>query len=237
MIKIIIKKDLILFVFFIISFTFIIFFAPQNTFAQYVPVKDAELLTSFNLYKESLTDPVTGAISGSDYLISIKDIATETCATYPEPKLSNKIKYKFSDKEPVGIYKKGWKDMQDKFDDENIPVWVIKPFRQWGNINFQRDNKVQVKEDGVVKYKTMDGDPANTADPQNTYFFLPTDDELNDAEINASNSLRCLLQEMVEWKKLDLNMQMHTMIKDHFSNAQTYMLNQQLFIKTEVSPL
>lgn len=46
--------------------------------------------------------------------------------------------------------------------------------------------------------------------------------------VNTSSSLRCLLQELVEWKKLDLSIQIHMLLKQYISDAQTRMLANQL---------
>ncbi len=47
-------------------------------------------------------------------------------------------------------------------------------------------------------------------------------------QINASASLRCLLQELVEWQKLDLSIQIHGMLKTYIADAQAKQLNNQL---------
>ncbi|MFH1859181.1 MAG: hypothetical protein ABIJ80_02910 [Patescibacteria group bacterium] len=185
----------------------LVFFALQNTYASHVPVKDKDLIKlfkeyqkNFETYKKEINDPREGSIAGSNYLVS--EIATANCKTFEEPAISNKGQ---------GIYKYGWQDLGWQDLD---PFWVAEqPFSHFGDINYSRRGN----DDKPDEITGMD-----------SYFFLPTSDELNNAEINASNSLRCLLQELVEWKKLDLNIQMHAMVKEHFSNAQTFMLNQQL---------
>lgn len=47
-------------------------------------------------------------------------------------------------------------------------------------------------------------------------------------QINYSHSLRCLLQETVEWQKLGLSIQIHTLLKNYISDAQSKQLNNQL---------
>lgn len=47
-------------------------------------------------------------------------------------------------------------------------------------------------------------------------------------QINGSASLRCLLQEIVEWQKLGLSLQIHALLKSYISDAQTKQLNNQL---------
>ncbi len=47
-------------------------------------------------------------------------------------------------------------------------------------------------------------------------------------KINSSASVRCLLQEIVEWQKLGLSLQIHTLLKTYIADAQTKQLNNQL---------
>lgn len=47
-------------------------------------------------------------------------------------------------------------------------------------------------------------------------------------KINASGSTRCLLQEIVEWQKLGLSIQIHSLLKTYIADAQTKQLNNQL---------
>lgn len=53
-------------------------------------------------------------------------------------------------------------------------------------------------------------------------------DELDGLQVNKSASLRCLLQELVEWEKLGLNLQIHALLKQYISDAQTKQLSNQL---------
>ncbi len=50
-------------------------------------------------------------------------------------------------------------------------------------------------------------------------------------EVNTSGSLRCLLQEMVEWQKLGLSLQIHQLLKQYIADAQAKQLNNQLMNK------
>ena len=210
-------------VFISISFclTILMLFAPQNTHASHVPVKDEDLIDLFEEYKDLfekyredfkdyeklLNNPSEGSIAGSAHLPS--DIALANCTTGAEPKVSNK---------GFGQYKEWWTDRQSTIDNKNEPVWTLTGFKQDDDIMYSR---------GAASSNTS-GKPSETDNSKNAYYFLPQTGELDDAVINQSHSLRCLLQELVEWEKLDLNIQLHTMVKEHFSNAQTYMLNQQL---------
>jgi hypothetical protein len=47
-------------------------------------------------------------------------------------------------------------------------------------------------------------------------------------QINYSASLRCLLQEIVEWQKLGLSIQIHAMLKTYIADAQAKQLNNQV---------
>lgn len=57
--------------------------------------------------------------------------------------------------------------------------------------------------------------------------FIYLDSEI-DVRVNKSASLRCLLQELVEWEKLGLNLQIHALLKQYISDAQTKQLSNQL---------
>lgn len=50
-------------------------------------------------------------------------------------------------------------------------------------------------------------------------------------QINSSGSVRCLLQEIVEWQKLGLSIQIHSLLKTYIADAQTKQLNNQLMNK------
>ena len=45
--------------------------------------------------------------------------------------------------------------------------------------------------------------------------------------VNDSGSLRCLLQELVEWQKLDLNLTIHKMMKEFIHDSQSFLLAKQ----------
>ena len=49
-------------------------------------------------------------------------------------------------------------------------------------------------------------------------------------EVNTSGSLRCLLQEMVEWQKLGLSLQIHQLLKQYIADAQAKQLMTTEFI-------
>ncbi len=55
--------------------------------------------------------------------------------------------------------------------------------------------------------------------------------------VNNSASLRCLLQELVEWQKLDLSIQLHAMLKTYIADAQSKQLNNQLMNKISAASL
>jgi len=56
-------------------------------------------------------------------------------------------------------------------------------------------------------------------------------------KINSSGSLRCLLQEIVEWQKLGLSLQIHALLKTYIADAQTKQLNNQLMNKIAAANL
>ena len=52
--------------------------------------------------------------------------------------------------------------------------------------------------------------------------------ELVDINVNSSGSLRCLLQELVEWQKLDLNLTVHAMMKEFIQDSQSFLFAKQM---------
>ncbi len=56
-------------------------------------------------------------------------------------------------------------------------------------------------------------------------------------KVNNSASLRCLLQELVEWEKLGLSIQIHSMLKTYIADAQAKQLNNQLVGKISAANL
>lgn len=56
-------------------------------------------------------------------------------------------------------------------------------------------------------------------------------------QVNYSHSLRCLLEEMVEWQKLGLSVQIHQLLKNYIADAQTAQLNNQLMNKISAANL
>ena len=127
------KKYYSLFIITGLVLLFTVCLVPQKAGAQaFVPVKDQELITlfqtyqtSFNALNDSLSDPITGILSGSNHLVDPSDIATANCEPYFEPVWSNKSDFKFSDKtytHPPGVpdspgysvtYKEGYKKQDD----------------------------------------------------------------------------------------------------------------------------
>lgn len=56
-------------------------------------------------------------------------------------------------------------------------------------------------------------------------------------QVNTSNSLRCLLKEVVGWQKLGMSIQLHQMLKQYISDAQTTQLNKQLMNRVTAANL
>ncbi len=56
-------------------------------------------------------------------------------------------------------------------------------------------------------------------------------------KVNYSASLRCLLQEVVEWQKLGISVQIHQLLKNYIADAQTAQLNKQLMNKITAANL
>ncbi len=229
------------------------FLVPQRAGAQaFVPVKDAELISAFKLFLES----TVGSAGGGTYMVDGNpvEIAAEICETRTEPVISDKRSMfgtadlnndgDTDDPFETGVYKKDWvfqdKDINGK--EDGIKEWVLYPIIHRAEIDMRRSNPwrtnsgkgngdIGPEDPSTEEIRNPDGTIAQKGyytNPANPYFFLPNPDELTPAQVNNSISLNCLLQEMVEWQKLQINMQMHSMVKEYFTDAQTYMLSQQL---------
>jgi len=223
----------------ITSFLFVstALFIPKEVSAQaYVPVKDAELISAFKLFLESSV----GYSGGGTYIVDGNpvEIAATECSTTTLPGSYETIdgnevwnsgkksyfnydinKNGVVDPSEEGVYKEDW--VRDS--DGN---WNFKNISQGGDVYYTRD-----RIDAGIRDPKQEDPSADDyyTDPKNPYFFLPNYDEMQStAGINNSTSLNCLLQENIEWQKLQINMQMHSMVKEYFTDAQTYALSQQL---------
>jgi len=215
------------------------FLVPQKASAQaavpaYVPVRDAELISAFKIFLGSAGGGTYTGADGNPVEIVATECATTTLPGYATTTSDGK-EYWVSGKEEffnydsdgnpetpdVGVYKSGYQQRDGE--------WILFP---------------KINQSGQVRYTTKSpdrpgpqdpnarGNSTSTnyyMDPKNAYYFLPNPDEMTDNYgINSSMSLNCLLKEQISWQKLQINMQMHAMIKEYFTDAQTYALSQQL---------
>ncbi len=239
------KKSYSLFILTGLFLLFVTFLVPQKASAQaYVPVKDAALIAAFNAFLASVgggtyIDPATGDPYIDPTTGNPVEIATEVCSTTTLPGSDDGTNW-YSDKkdyfgidldgngkiegDEIGVYKEDYV-FADR-DGDGTKEWNFEPVTQGGDVYYTRS-----RVDPARNPKQEDPSQADYyTDPKNPYFFLPNPDEMSPSHvgINNSKSLNCLLQEMVEWEKLQINMQMHSMVKEYFTDAQTYMLSQQL---------
>ena len=241
------KKTYSLFIATSLVFLFTLFFVPQKASAQaFVPVNDAELNAAFKLFVASSI----GSAGGGTYPNPLDPanpivIAAEICSTSTLPGNVNLFEETwYSGKESsfnldlngnnivdpneVGVYREDYVfvDRDATGATDGVKEWLLEPMTQKGDVYYTRsrvDSARSPKQEDPGKADYYD-------DPKNPYFFLPNYDEMSptNAGINDSTSINCLLQEMVEWEKLRINMEMHGMIKEYFTDAQTYALSQQL---------
>ena len=221
------------------------FLMPQKASAQaFVPVKDQELIDKFTNFNNALLDSLGGGTYIDPTTGSPVAIATQQCSTTTLPGTttydasgkatwySGKETYfnldinknNIIDPNEVGVYKKDWVfvDRDASGTTDGVKEWLFESVTQGGDVYYSRSHPDRVGPEDPR-------DPTYYDNPANPYFFLPNPDEMTDNfGINNSTSLNCLLQELVEWEKLQINMQMHSMIKEYFTDAQTYMLSQQL---------
>lgn len=58
--------------------------------------------------------------------------------------------------------------------------------------------------------------------------FVDLPELRENVQVNDSKSISCLLQELVEWRKLDLNLTVHKMMKDFIADAQAFLMSKQM---------
>jgi|GEM_PF-6112418 len=209
------------------------FLVPQKASAQaavpaYVPVKDAELISAFKIFLGSAGGGTYTGTDGNPVEIAATVCATTTLPGGPITDEEGKTQWYSGNQ--------GYFNYDANGDGVGDPSFYKKGYHQ--NPKTGEWEEYKYKQGGDVYYTTRSIDRPGPADPdatdyykdpENAYFFLPNPDEMTDnGGINSSMSLNCLLKEQISWQKLQINMQMHSMIKEYFTDAQTYALSQQL---------
>jgi len=160
------------------------FIFPSTAFAQYVPVRDDQLITDFGTYSTNFSNFATNfnnlVNTNPDSLRNIVaggnpgDAAREVC----------------------------------------------------------RESDVYVDANGRHAFAYEQGAWASSSAESGG--VIPTDIPVTG---NDSTSLRCLLEEIVEWQKLGLSIQIHAMLKTYIADAQTKQLNNQLMNRISAAAL
>ena len=104
-----------------------------------------------------------------------------------------------------------------------------------GNIAMEECGRVEIPYDEYGIYyeiglaHTLDPDTLPTNEVvERIGEFLAINPDQTDVTVNDSASLRCLLQELVEWRKLNLNLTIHTMMKNFITDAQAFLFTKQM---------
>ncbi len=200
---------------------------PSLAFAQsYVPVRDfqlendfAQYLNDFNQYVDTFNDTFVnagGQGSGNQITTGTSDSIRDLIAGANPGGIAS---------EPCVVDRAG--DQIFGPSEANNPTQVADTFWHDADAPAQSSTSTPSPWREAIQY-------ANTRnfDPLPEGFPVPggtveTDFGASKPQVNSSRSLRCLLQELVEWKKLDLSIQIHQLLKTYISDAQTRQLTNQ----------
>lgn len=181
--SLVISWEWVAFLFLVFAFIF-----PSTSFAQYVPVRDDQLITDFGTFSTNFSD------FASNFTRSIN--------TDPDS-LRNII---------------AGGNPQGRAIEECRTILVSDPT--------QANEVAEAYTQGA--WASSSEATASLSNP------IPT---TIDPLVNSSASLRCLLQEIVEWQKLGLSIQIHAMLKTYIADAQTKQLNNQLMNRISAAAL
>ncbi len=164
----------------VLSLPFVLFCMPGVTYAQYVPVRDEDLITDFGTFSsnfDTFADNFTESVSSD----------------------TDSLRNIIAGGDPGGRAREDCRQ-SDPYSPEAVPY----PEGAWTDARAGTENTI----------------PATIS-----------------VQANESASLRCLLQEVVEWQKLGLSIQIHAMLKTYIADAQTKQLNNQLMNQISAASL
>ncbi len=139
-----------------------------------------------------------------------------------------------------GTFSDNFDDYSDNFDDyaEQMNDALTEADDSLRNIIAGGDPSGVAKDDCLREDTTREPEPYDPGAWRDASAIenstIPT---TKTVQINKSASLRCLLQELVEWQKLELSLQIHALLKTYISDAQTKQLNNQLKNKISAANL
>ena len=175
----------------------------QTAFAQaYVPVEDIKLNPAFANYATAFDQYVTDLFKRWD----------DTFGAAKPDGTTDSLRDLISGKDPGGIAKEKCVVGDTEYAAYAQGTVAATPQADWGPWMYAFASSSATVPPGDLVNEVPSG--ARTAG--------------NTVKINNSNSLRCLLKEVVGWQKLGMSIQLHQMLKTYISDAQTAQLNKQL---------
>lgn len=185
-------------------FTVMLFF-PANAFAQYVPVKDHELIQEFNNYQSEFGDyrtDFTDFARNMDEILSTDPDSIRNIITGANLQLTG----------PGGV---GACSIGDNLADKNLPQPSV-------SSQFPGPKKAYAYTQGPwASTSAVTSIPLKIPDPA----YNLTSEYV---QVNNSHSLRCLLEQLVDQQDLGLSLQIHLLLKEYIADAQTAQLQNQL---------
>ncbi len=194
----------------LVTLIFSSFAIPTVAYAQYVPVFDKDVQKSVDKVDSDFNKYVTDLFQRWD----------DTFGKNPPDGTTDTLRDLISGSDPKMPGKK--KECQDG---DNIPGF-LSPAQQIPAYAYGYDDP-DPKTWGPWKYafessSKSGGDLPESVPPKQG----PSGKEF--VKVNYSKSLRCLLQEVVEWQKLGLSLQINTLLKNYIADAQAAQLSKQL---------
>ncbi len=186
-----------------------LFFQSQTAFAQaYVPVEDIKLNPAFANYATAFDNYVTDLFKRWD----------DTFGAAKPDGTTDSLRDLISGKDPGGIAKAPCVVGDSEYAAYAYGTVAATPQADWGPWMYAYASSTPI---GSLPNEV----PAGARAAGKT------------VQINNSNSLRCLLKEVVGWQKLGMSIQLHQMLKSYISDAQTAQLNKQLMNKITAANL
>lgn len=198
----------------LLGIVFILTAQTQIAFAQFVPVRDVDLNPAFTNYATAFDNYVT------DYFLKFDNAFGNATPDGTTESLRDLI----SGKDPGGIAKA---DCVTGPDPEAMPAFAYQDWNnksdqtQWGPWRFANASSTVIP-----------GNPNPI--PQEIPFGAHTGTRV---EGNISHSLRCLLEDQIRWGKLSISIQIHSLLKQYISDAQSKQLQNQLLNKMAAANL
>jgi hypothetical protein len=204
---------------------------PSIAFAQFVPVRDETLITAFQAFSNSFNEFRTNDFANfqSTFNDTFHTTGGRGTTNSITTGTSDSIRDLIAGSNPGGIAAEpcvvGYAS-DDIFRPSRLNDTTQPAVKYWHSVSANPNPKISPWRKAVeasMRQGDILPDTIPSPDSPSRTEWGATDGPV----VNTSRSLRCLLQELVEWKKLDLSIQIHMLLKQYISDAQTRMLANQ----------